>query len=101
HVVYANDRSPIHSGPYSQYGNRGMSHSVDPTIPKCESGHPIEHRFTNSIPTSQCMICHVHPATTVMNTYIGYMWDDHETEARLLYTETQKNPSAAEHIQSM
>ena len=23
HVIYANDRSPVHSGPYAQYGNRG------------------------------------------------------------------------------
>ena len=23
HVVYANDRSPVHSGPYAKYGNRG------------------------------------------------------------------------------
>ena len=67
HVVYANDRSPIHSGPYAKFGNMGYSHSSDPTIPKKESGHPIEHKFTNSIPTSQCMVCHVHPGTTVMN----------------------------------
>lgn len=101
HVVYANDRSRIHSGPYAQYGNRGMSHSLDPTIPKDEPGHPIEHRFTNSIPTSQCMICHVHPGTTVMNSYIGYMWHDQETESRLLYPARQKNPTPAELIRTL
>src|SRR5213082_1344715 len=81
HVVYANDRSPVHSGPYAKHGNRGTSANTDPTIPKHESGHPIEHRFTNAIPTSQCMTCHVHPGTTVMNSYIGYMWWDEDSEA--------------------
>jgi len=100
HVVYANDRSPIHSGPFAKYGNRGLSASTDPTIPKDESGHPIEHKFTNSIPTSQCMVCHVHPGTTVMNSYIGYMWYDEETEAKLMYPSKQRNPSSEEVIRS-
>ncbi len=101
HVIYANDRSRIHSGPYAQYGNRGTSFSKDPTIPTNESGHPIEHKFTNSIPTSQCMICHVHPGTTVMNSYIGYMWYDEETEARHIYPAKQKNPTAEELVRSL
>ncbi|HEY3788531.1 MAG TPA: hypothetical protein VGL71_06730, partial [Urbifossiella sp.] len=101
HVLYANDRSPIHSGPSAKFGNRGMSSSTDPTIPKNESGHPIDHKFTNSIPVSQCMVCHVHPGTTVMNSYIGYMWYDEETEAHLMYPEKQKNPTAEELIRSM
>jgi hypothetical protein len=101
HVVYANDRSRVHSGPFAKYGNRGTSFSDDPTIPRNESGHPIAHRFTNAIPTSQCMICHVHPGTSVMNSYIGYMWHDEETEARLLYPHKQKNPTAEEHVRSL
>jgi hypothetical protein len=90
HVVYANDRSPIHSGPYAKYGNQGLAAaeldsvgrianpsesagssqkdgltirptattqpgfvtSIDPTIPKNEPGHPIQHKFTRAIPTS-------------------------------------------------
>src|SRR5262249_47820365 len=51
HVVYANDRSRIHSGPYAEFGNRGTTARKDPTIPTDESGHPIDHKFTNSIPT--------------------------------------------------
>lgn len=101
HVIYANDRSPIHSGPYAKFGNRGYSFNSDPTIPRQESGHPIAHQFTNSIPTSQCMVCHVHPGTTVMNSYIGYMWYDEETEARFLYPAKQKNPTAEQLIRSM
>jgi hypothetical protein len=101
HVIYANDRSPIHSGPYARFGNRGYNFDQDPMIPKNESGHPISHQFTNSIPTSQCMVCHVHPGTTVMNSYIGYMWYDEETDARFMYPAQQKNPTAEELLRSM
>jgi hypothetical protein len=106
HVIYANDRSPVHSGPYAKYGNRGMAASevddfvkgLDPTIPKDESGHPITHRFTTAIPTSQCMICHMHPGTTVMNSYLGYMWQDQETDGELLYPSESSKPSAEEFV---
>jgi hypothetical protein len=100
HVVYANDRSPVHSGPYHIYGNRGMSFSPDPTIPKDESGHPIHHQFApgSGIPTSQCIVCHMHPGTTVMNSYIGYMWWDEETDAELIYPQKQRYPTSEESI---
>jgi len=101
HVVYANDRSRIHSGPFAEFGNRGTSAGKDPTIPKGESGHPIDHKFTNAIPTSQCMVCHVHPGTNVMNSYLGYMWYDEETEAKAMYPVKQKNPTAEESIRSL
>jgi hypothetical protein len=101
HVIYANDRSPVHSGPYAKFGNMGLSFSNDPTIPKNEPGHPIEHKFTSSIPTSQCIVCHIHPGTTVMNSYIGYMWYDEETEARFIYPQRQKNPTAEELVLTM
>jgi hypothetical protein len=103
HVIYANDRSPTHSGPFAQFGNRGYTapDNPDPTIPKNEPGHPIAHRFTNAIPTSQCMVCHVHPGTTVMNSYIGYMWWDEDSEAELIYPNKQKNPSPEDMIRIM
>lgn len=101
HVVYANDRSPVHSGPYAKFGNAGMSFSPDPTIPKNEPGHPIDHKFTSSIPTSQCISCHIHPGTTVLNSYIGYQWYDEETEAGLLYPAKQNNPTADQLIRSL
>ncbi len=100
HVVYANDRSKVNSGPYAAFGNQGHSWSSDPTIPRDEPGHPIEHRFTNSIPTSQCIVCHIHPGTTVMNSFLGYMWWDQETEAHLMYPEKQKNPKAEEIVRA-
>ncbi len=104
HVVYANDRSPISSGPFAKYGNLGKAASekddwvkhIDPTIPKNESGHPIQHLFTNSMPTSQCMVCHMHPGTNVLNSYLGYMWWDNETDGQCMYPREQKNPTAEE-----
>jgi len=108
HVVYANDRSPVSSGPYAKYGNMGRAASepddwvkvVDPTIPKNESGHPIQHVFTNSMPTSQCMVCHMHPGTNVLNSYLGFMWWDNETDGQCMYPKEQKDPTAEELEQS-
>ncbi|MSQ96425.1 MAG: hypothetical protein EXR98_17985 [Gemmataceae bacterium] len=100
HVVYANDRSPIHSGPYAKFGNEGFSASLDPTIPKNESGHPIKHKFTRAIPTSQCITCHVHPGTNVMNSYLGYMWWDEETDGEHMYPKKQKYPTSEEYAQA-
>ncbi len=98
HVVYANDRSPVHSGPYAKYGNRGFSFNPDPTIPKNESGHPIKHEFVWAPPTSQCNVCHIHPGTTVMNSYVGFMWWDLETDGELLYPKEERNPTAEEFV---
>src|SRR5260370_40123155 len=71
-------------------------------IPKDEPGHPIELRFAkgSSIPTSQCMICHIHPGTTVMNSYIGYMWWDNETDGEQMYPAKQKYPTSEEFTQA-
>ncbi|MEO8675736.1 MAG: hypothetical protein ABI569_09160, partial [Casimicrobiaceae bacterium] len=60
HAVYANDRDPKHSGPYAPFGHTGESQSADPTIAKGEPGHPLKHEFTRAIPSSQCMVCHMH-----------------------------------------
>jgi hypothetical protein len=98
HMVYANDRSPVHSGPYAKFGNNGQSQNPDPTIPKTERGHPIDHRFTRAIPSSQCIVCHVHPGTNVMNSYLGYMWWDEETDGEVMYPKEQKYPTAEEFV---
>jgi hypothetical protein len=107
HVIYANDRDRVHSGPYYKYGNRALASNLpedhpDPTIPKDEPAHPISHRFApgNAIPTSQCLVCHIHPGTTVMNSYVGYMWWDDETDGELMYPKKQKYPTAEEYARS-
>jgi hypothetical protein len=101
HVIYANDRSPVNSGPYAGFGNQGVSYQVDPTIPRNEPGHPIQHKFTAAIPTSQCIVCHIHPGTNVLNSYTGYMWWDEETDGELMYPTQQKYPTAEEFTRSM
>ena len=101
HVVYANDRSPISAGPFAVFGNRGESFSGDPTIPKNQSGHPITHKFVVAPPTSQCIVCHVHPGTNVLNTYLGYMWWDNETDGELMYPKHQKELTAEQFVASM
>jgi len=85
HVVYANDRSIVHAGQYASAGNEGRSQTTDPMIPKTESGHPIRHSFTNSIPTSQCLVCHMHPGTNMVATYLGLTWWDNETDGDRMY----------------
>jgi hypothetical protein len=96
HVVYANDREPRHSLTYAKYGRDGQSASVDPTIDKTESGHPIRHSFTRAIPTSQCMICHMHQPNMFVNSFLGYTMWDYESDAPAMWPENQKYPTAAE-----
>jgi hypothetical protein len=96
HVVYANDRDPRHSGPYAAFGHSGMSESADPTIPRDQPGHPIKHEFTRSIPTSQCMICHMHQPNMFVNSFLGYTMWDYESDAPRMWPREQKFPSAEE-----
>ncbi len=106
HVLYANDRDPIASGFLAKYGHRGLAatetddwvESVDPMIPKNQPGHPIQHKFELRMPTSQCMVCHVHPGTNVLNSYLGYMWWDNETDAELMYPKHEREITAEEYI---
>jgi hypothetical protein len=96
HVVYANDRSPTHSGWYSKYGNQGLSFSGDAAILKNERGHPIAHKFTRAIPSSQCMNCHMHQGNLFVNPYLGYIWWDQESDGEFMYPKQQKNPTEDE-----
>jgi hypothetical protein len=96
HVIYANDRDPGHSAFYSGSGNRGLSQSMDSSIPKNESGHPIKHQLTSRIPTSQCMVCHMHPGENMVASYLGLLWWDNETDGDKMYPAQQHDPSQAE-----
>jgi hypothetical protein len=99
HVVYANDRSKSNSGPYAAFGNRGATQTVDPTIPKDQSGHPLKHVFTRAIPSSQCMTCHMHPGTNMVATYLGYTWWDNEVDGQVMYPKDGKTLSPAQRDQ--
>ncbi len=90
HLVYANNRDPFDSGPYARFGNRGRSATDDPSIPKEESGHPIRHTLTRAIPSSSCMVCHMHQGTAFVNPYAGTTWWDQETDGELMYPVKEK-----------
>ena len=96
HVVYANDRDPAHSASYAAFGHSGQTQTKDPTINKEESGHPLKHEFTRAIPTSQCMVCHMHQPNMFMNTYMGYTMWDYESDAPRMWPEEQRYPTDAE-----
>src|SRR6266478_203655 len=96
HVIYANDRDPRHSATYSAAGNLGMSQSADISIPKNESGHAIKHQLTSRIPTSQCMVCHMHPGENMVASYLGLIWWDNETDGDKMYPARQHDVSQAE-----
>jgi hypothetical protein len=99
HVVYANDRDPVHSGPYAPFGNRGQTQTVDPAVngthfPEMagERGHPLRHAFTSAIPSSQCMICHMHQPNVFVNTYYGTIMWDYESDAPLMWPKKEIDP---------
>ncbi len=96
HVVYANDRDPFNAGPYAKFGNRGESQTKDPTIPKQEIGHPLRHELTKAIPTSQCMVCHMHQPNAFVNSYLGYTMWDYESDGEAMWPEKQKYPTEEE-----
>ena len=96
HTPYANDRDPKHSGPYAQFGHEGKTATSDPTIPKYQSGHPISHQFTRAIPSSQCMVCHMHQPNIFVNSFYGTTMWDYEADAPFMWPKKQKYPTAAE-----
>ncbi|HYR23386.1 MAG TPA: hypothetical protein VEP30_10760 [Chthoniobacterales bacterium] len=100
HVVYANDRSPTNSGWWSKFGHQGLSFTADESIPKTERGHPVMHQFTRSIPSSQCMNCHMHQGNLFVNPYLGYTWWDQETDGEFMYPKEQHDPTDSELVRS-
>jgi hypothetical protein len=96
HVVYANDRDPKHAGPYARHGHGGTTQTADPTIPRDAPGHPLAHAFSRAIPTSQCMVCHMHQPNMFMNTYLGYTMWDYESDAPAMWPQEQRYPTAEE-----
>jgi hypothetical protein len=101
HVIYANDRDPMASESYREAGNLGQSQTADTSIAKNESGHPIKHQFTSKIPTSQCMVCHMHPGTNMVASFQGLTWWDNESDGAKMYPATQHNPSQDEEQQKL
>jgi hypothetical protein len=96
HVVYANDRDARHAALYATAGHEGQSRSRDPTIPRDRPGHPLQHAFTRAIPTSQCMVCHMHQPNMFMNTFLGYTMWDYEADAQAMWPASQRFPTDEE-----
>ena len=96
HVIYANDRDESHSAGYHSAGNMGRTQTADANISKDESGHPIKHQFTSAIPSSQCMVCHMHPGTNMVASYMGLTWWDNESDGDKMYPRQQHNPTQEE-----
>lgn len=94
HVVYANDRNAFSASVYASAGHRGLTQTLDPTIPKDQAGHPIRHAFSRSIPTSQCMTCHMHQPNMFMNSFLGYTMWDYESDAPAMWPAEQQYPDA-------
>ena len=63
-------------------GQPRFTQTADATIPNEEAGHPLKHAFTRSIPSSQCVTCHMHPGTNMVTTYLGYTWGTTRWTAR-------------------
>lgn len=86
HVTYLNDIRPSHSGPelaeFIEAGGRpGYTNNPDKTIPRNEPGHPVRHKFTKSVPVTQCLTCHHHQGNGALGNYVGAMWWDQESDA--------------------
>jgi hypothetical protein len=96
HVVYANDRDPKHAAAYARYGHEGETATRDPTIPRNEPGHPIRHEFTRAIPSSQCMVCHMHQPNVFVNSFYGTIMWDYEADAPFMWPKEQRYPTDAE-----
>jgi len=93
HVIYANDRDPRHSSIYAKYGNEGFTQQADPTIPRAEPGHPLKHEFTRAIPSSQCMVCHMHQPNMFINSMLGYTMWDYEPDAPSMFPAEERTPT--------
>jgi len=68
----------------------------DKKAPVKEKGHPLRHVFTRSIPTAQCMNCHMHQPNIFLNSYLGYTMWDYESDAPAMWPKEQKYPTAEE-----
>jgi hypothetical protein len=101
HIPYANDRDVKHGGPWAKYGSRGTTQTADATIPKDEPGHPVRHELTSAIPTSQCMICHMHQPNIFLNSMLGYTMSDYESDADKMFPAKQKYPTNAETVEAL
>ena len=81
--------------------HRGTSFSSRPDDPaRTSPGHPLKHAFTRSIPTSQCMVCHMHQPNMFVNSFLGYTMWDYESDAPLMWPEKQQISRATQEVRA-
>lgn len=96
--LYEGGHDESHGGSHGsvkQPGDDDHSETPDHEREK-QRGHPIRHTFTRSIPTAQCMNCHMHQPNIFLNSYLGYTMWDYESDAPHMWPKEQKYPTAAE-----
>ncbi|UOR09608.1 hypothetical protein LCM18_03485 [Qipengyuania flava] len=96
--LYEGGHGESHGGGHGsvrQPGDNDHSETPDHEREK-QRGHPIRHTFTRSIPTAQCMNCHMHQPNIFLNSYLGYTMWDYESDAPHMWPKEQKYPTAAE-----
>src|SRR5262249_47076169 len=52
--------------------------------------------FTRAIPSSQCMVCHMHQPNVFVNSYLGFTMWDYETDGERMWPAKQRYPSSEE-----
>ena len=95
----ADKREPAHDtghGAVKQPGHDEHADEGHDEAPVKEKGHPLQHVFTRSIPTAQCMNCHMHQPNIFLNSYLGYTMWDYESDAPAMWPKEQKYPTAEE-----
>ncbi|BBI20003.1 hypothetical protein EKJ_08500 [Qipengyuania flava] len=96
--LYEGGHDESHAGGHGSVKQPGANdHSQTPDHEReKQRGHPIRHTFTRSIPTAQCMNCHMHQPNIFLNSYLGYTMWDYESDAPHMWPKEQKYPTAAE-----
>jgi len=92
-------KQPGHSDDHNSDGHVTDDHAAEnlgDEGPMKEKGHPLQHIFTRSIPTAQCMNCHMHQPNIFLNSYLGYTMWDYESDAPAMWPKEQKYPTAEE-----
>jgi hypothetical protein len=79
--------APTPNSATGQDADRGPDHPEGRVRPSAAA-----HRFTRAIPTSQCMICHMHQPNMFVNSYLGYTMWDYESDAPHMWPEEQQYP---------
>src|SRR6185503_10848017 len=61
----------------------------------------IRHEFTRAIPSSQCMVCHMHQPNSFVNTYYGMQMWDYESDGEEMYPREQRRLSSRQMFEEL